>query len=304
MIAEACTSIGLTSQHQAFGARNFDWSDGQAFLVKVPKHTQERALALPHGNKPMTWRTHYGAVYITMAAHHKPALAYVVDGMNTQGLSMAVSELSGSQFQTPKAGEPVIGSAQLPARIMSDCASVQCALHTLHQLTVVPSMYQGQPSPVHYMLRDAFGDSAVVAYQHGHLIIHHPLKLSALTNTPYLQAVNKYHKKGELFGYHSLARFTQAAQALQNLPKQTSDWSTLAALFTILIQTEEPANSAYPTQWSVVRNQTHHIIYWQTQQDPRIRWLNLNTLSFNKHITTQSLSLQIHHAGNVNSYFK
>ena len=305
-----CTAIGFKAGNDAFAGRTFDWTDPQAFLVKIPVGTHQTASALPAGDTPLSWHTKYGAVLLTMASQNKPTIDDVVDGLNTQGLSMAVLELDNADYPTPTKGAPVIGSAQLTALVLSQCGTIACTTNLLKHTVVVPTIYKGNPSPLHYIVRDATGASATIEYLNGHLTLTNNPNWPILTNTPYADARKALHNfigfGGNTpipTGFDSLSRFIRATSFLQTMQPQTNTWQALSSGLTLLSDVREPLSSPYPTQWTVMRNQTQKIFYWKTSYDPRLKWIDLKTLSFAAGIPIEDIPLSIDDQGLCNNDF-
>ena len=263
--AQACTAIARPYRHDWYSARTFDWSDGRIMMVFNRSGAQHRARGLELGVRPLHWRARYNSMTLDMDNDGKPNTAAVVDGMNQMGLSVAVLELDKAQYPAVMKSRPAIGSSQLAQYWLDRYATVGQVLATLPSLAVTASVYQGQRVPLHYVLDDAGGDHAVVEYLDGRLKIYHghSCPLDDLTNTDYGSALQQWrqHKHGMLHhqgvsGYSSMARFLRVAYFLRDAVPPSTQKNQVSMLWAGLSLAREPSQSPWPTQWSVVRNNT------------------------------------------------
>jgi penicillin V acylase-like amidase (Ntn superfamily) len=288
----ACTSVALHWQGQMVTGRTFDWSDGSGFFVVSPKGVDRVAKGLPAGDVPQHWVTKYGSVSIHMARDNRPNPAAVVDGMNEKGLSVAVLELAQTRYIPVSSKTAVIGSAQFAEYLLDRFSSVAAVIKGLKTVHVVASLYHKLHVPLHYMIADAAGHSAVIEFLNGrlHLAEGVDLPVAVLTNTAYRNAVRElssYHAFGGDLpapgGYGSLARYVRAATYLSTLPKAISLAEANAYMFDILSDSAEPlGEGSTPTQWMVVRDNTSGVYYYRTADNPHVREIHLSAINFSK----------------------
>jgi len=178
-------------------------------------------------------------------------------------LQAAILELDATQYPQ-HSNKPTVASAMWVPYFIDQANSVKSAILLAKKINVVPTIYNGLPVPLHLMLNDASGHSAVLEYVHGKLKIYtgKALPLAVLTNTVYpkvLQEYSRAQKNSSLSaGYYSVARFVRAGYLLKTTKPQNSNQA-----FEILQAVSEPKDSDDPTQWSVVFNLTKRIAYFR-----------------------------------------
>jgi len=308
MSLEACTSMNINYKKAHWSARNFDWMDPRADLVITPHGFLQHAVNLPAQQHPISWRSRYNSVNITMVKGSKPNLGAVVDAINDQGLSAAVLELDKTQYPTIGLQTPAIGSSQLIQYIVDQCATVTCSLALIKKSHVVASVYNNKKVPLHYILNDASGHAAVVEYLNGVETVFsaQQFKTPVLTNTIYSKALSAlagydyFGGKAPLpGGIHSLARFVRAAAYLKQLQQPQTRWQVISYLLLGLDQAAQPLGTETPTQWTLVRDNSRPELYWRTSRDQRIRWLSLTAIPWQRLHRRRYLSLSIAQSGSV-----
>ncbi|MDF1760060.1 MAG: linear amide C-N hydrolase [Coxiellaceae bacterium] len=296
--AMACTAVARSYQGQWFSGRNFDWDDGQAFAVVNPPGVERKALSIAKKYKPLQWKSKYGSVTITMAWQGKPNPAAVIDGINQKGLSVAVLELDDTQYPAVSAQKPALGAAMLGQYLMDRYATVAQALKAVKTLPVVATVYKGKTTPLHFMLNDAGGHTAVVEFLKGKVKIHSgkSMPLRALTNTPYAEALKQWRAvsaqpldKRWPAGYESMTRFIKAGDFLQANHVPTTRWGQFSLMWVGLSTAAQPPGAKWPTRWQVVRNNTAPQLCFRSAINQRPRCFDLSKINFDK-TSYQSLS--------------
>jgi len=110
-------------------------------------------------------------------------------------------------------------------------------------------------------------------------------------------------------GPDSLARFVRAAWFIQSrpFPKQLSKQIT-TAFEGLSYVVEQPMvknkdgklePSAYPTRWSVVRDLTHRVLYFRTENDSHIRKIDLSQVNFAANQSVRRLPITAKVSGDI-----
>ena len=133
-----------------------------------------------------SWTNKYG--YVGRAAFTK-----IIDGMNTEGLTVSALYLPGTKFPTynPKDKKPVLAIYDLAVFLLSQTKTVAEALellqaHQLVQSAVLSPDKEGvfvKDIPIHYVVRDITGNSAVIEFIDGKVKIHENAG-DVMTNSP------------------------------------------------------------------------------------------------------------------------
>lgn len=289
-IALSCTNMLYRYKNQYLVARNFDWNTNNTFVLINPIGEKRETIQRENDEKPLVWRAKYGSVTFNLATPQGTLLhAAVQGGMNQEGLVVSLLELSDAQFQTPSRQVPNINNTYLVQYWLDNFTSVKQAVHALKHLNVVTTWWNGKTVPIHYVLRDAMGNSAVVDYLNGkaHVYMGRTLPFRVITNTNFTNArqlaQNNHDQSAPnplLSGYGSKARFLRGIQFLQHMPTLTSAKQAVELGFAALQDAAEPPDSPYPTVWSVVYNTKTLDMYYRTLKNSTTRELNLHELTF------------------------
>lgn len=137
-------------------------------------------------DKLATWKNKYG--YFGRAAFNG---SKIIDGMNTEGLSVAILYLPGSKFPAydPKDQKKVLSAYDVASFLLSQAASVAEGIHLLRTYQLVQSAVQAESGvfikdvPIHYVIRDKTGDSAAVEFVDGKVKIYEKAG-DIITNSP------------------------------------------------------------------------------------------------------------------------
>lgn len=196
---------------------------------------------------------------------------------------------------------------------MDNFKTVKEAIEGIDKIRVSPTIkIDGLEMPLHIILSDASGDSAIMEYIEGKLVIYHPLLVTVMTNSPpyneMLMLVKKYKGFGgekSAFGEGgSISRFVLAANSLNKTPVSTLPEETVSFAFDIIQGVTRVPGNEIATDWSVVRDSTAKKYYFRTIDDSNIRIVDLSKIDFSKLKLEKVLSLREKLAGNVNKHFK
>jgi choloylglycine hydrolase len=133
-----------------------------------------------------SWSNKYG--YVGRAGFDTPV---VIDGMNTQGLSISILYLPGSQYPqfNPSDKRPALSCIELGTYFLSQAKTVEEAYQLMQSHQLVDWAIEAKPGlfiksiPLHYSVRDKTGDSMVIEFINGEAKVYRPSG-SVLTNAP------------------------------------------------------------------------------------------------------------------------
>nr|MCH9715594.1 linear amide C-N hydrolase [Gammaproteobacteria bacterium] len=163
-----CTNILYKYKDQYLVGRNFDWLNNDTDVVFNPIGKKRETAQLAKNEKPLIWRSQYGSVTFVMTTPKGKLIPTAVQGgMNQKGLVVSLLEFSKAKFQKPSKTIPNINNTYLTQYWLDTCQSVAQAIKALNHLNVVTTWWYGNAVPIHYVLRDAKGNSAVVEYIDG-----------------------------------------------------------------------------------------------------------------------------------------
>jgi hypothetical protein len=180
--APGCSVVHLPPTVTASGtsivSRNYDFTTGSF------RGTRPKAGELPCTGRPYILELHPEGCYSSIALVSYDLLSGVVDGMNSEGLTVALladDELN-SKFKMEPAGLDTVGLGvlQMQRLLLDTCATVEEAKEAL----LLTKQYY-EVIPVHYLIADRHGKSFIWEYSQAHnreYIIENPGKPLVSTN--------------------------------------------------------------------------------------------------------------------------
>jgi len=288
--AQACSRIFWNSNDQAkVVARTMDlFMSDAARIVATPRGIAR--VSDTGDGKPLAWTARYGALVVTAFG------IATSDGLNEKGLSANVLYLDKTVYET-RDGRPGLANALWAQYVLDNFATVQEVLDGLKAVQIVSVAAGGQEWPVHLSVADASGDSAVVEFVDGKMVVHHGREFTVMTNEPPLdwQLVNL--KRYRTFGGTEVmpgdidpaSRFVRASSYLAMLPKPQSLVDAVAGVYSIArnvavppgaVDTsgQEDVSDTWDTLWTSVADITNGVYYFQSMRAPDLYWVDLSKL--------------------------
>ncbi|SHM78397.1 choloylglycine hydrolase [Cyclobacterium lianum] len=272
------------------------------------------------GKNSIEWVSRYGSLAVSSWD------ISTTDGMNEKGLVANMLWLVQSTYPTfDKEGDKKGLAISLWAQYMLDnFATVAAAVAAMRQATfaVVSDFIPGTNkfTTVHLSLSDASGDSAILEYIGGRLVIHHDPSYQVMTNDPpYEQqlAIGKYWENipGKTFlpgSVTSSDRFVRASFFLNSIPQTDNTRVAVASVFSVIRNVSVPYGfeiEGYPnlstTRWRMVADQKNLVYYFETALTPNAFWVDLKKIDFSKKAPVRKLDLSDHrtYSGESSGYF-
>lgn len=169
-----------------------DWNDATATtrLFSFPRGLERTGAPV---DNTIRWTAKYGSV---VASFYDASTA---DGMNEKGLVANVLHLAEAEFgDAAGSGKPLLSIGAWAQYFLDVFATVDEATEAMQDppfSVVAPTLPNGRAAAVHMSLSDPTGDSAVLEYLDGELVIHHDSEYVAMTNSPTYEqqlAINAY----------------------------------------------------------------------------------------------------------------
>ncbi|GAB3935816.1 hypothetical protein GCM10027614_11290 [Micromonospora vulcania] len=171
-------------------ARNFDWAANPAMVLRTDPPDGYAAISLvdlsylgvgadPSGDRRLL---------------NAPLLPF--DGMNERGLAVGLAADDAASYR-PDPAKPTVGSVRILRLVLDRAATVDeaVALFTRHNLD-----FDGGP-PLHYLLADATGASAVIEFVDGALRVERGTgRWQALTNVPVAGVPEQRRREDRRYG--------------------------------------------------------------------------------------------------------
>lgn len=325
--ADACTRVLYTAPDgTVITGRGMDWAeDMHTNLWALPRGMKRDGATGPDAPR---WVSRYGSV---IASGYDVGTS---DGMNEKGLVANLLYLAESDYGSP-GGKPALSISLWAQYVLDNFATVDEAVRALAQETfqvVTDSLPNGMKAQLHLSLSDATGDSAILEYIGGKLVIHHGRQYVVMTNSPtYDQqlALNAYWQGigGLVFlpGTNRAAdRFARASFLLGAIPRsvdrsyiaavpeQKFEFQALASVLGVVRSVGVPLGITTPGQpnisstiWRTVADQTRLVYAYDSATTPNVFWVRMAELDLREGAPVKKLTVAggAVYSGNVSSSF-
>jgi len=299
--ARSCTRVVyLGPGGTVVTARSVDWTeDTRTNLWLLPRGQARDGAA---GARSLRWVSRYGSLVATCFD------GCTVDGMNERGLVASMLYLAETEYPRPEPDDPrrPICASTWAQYCLDQYASVDEAAAALDQAPFFPvSSYapDGRPLSMHLALSDPSGDSAILEYLGGRLVIHHGHQFQVLTNSP------DYDRQLALKAYWNQVggavmlpgtgrpadRFVRASYYLRTAPSGGGGTQAVACAFAVIRNAsvplgQEPGGPS-PTLWRSVADQKNRRYYFESTFSPSVFWVDLAELDFRAGAPVRELEL-------------
>lgn len=312
--ARACSLILWNTNEQAVvAARTWDlYVDEKPRLVYLPRGIARRGAA--EGNAAQ-WTSKFSSAVLTAFD------AGSGDGMNEAGLGAHLLYLHGTEYE-PTDARPAVSNLWWAQYALDNYATVAETLAGLKTVRIVSNKALGREWPVHLALEDASGDSAVLEFVKGKLVVNHGKDVTVMTNEPTLdeQLVNLQRYK--LFGGNlampgdvdPASRFVRAASYLKTLPKPANIYEAVSHLagvaraiavpFGALDTSGGGAVDVWPTRWATIVDLTHKIFYVMPINSPAVFWVDFAKFDAKSSEILAVDPYDVRHSGDVSAQFE
>jgi choloylglycine hydrolase len=283
-------------------ARSMDWVEDPGSEVWVFPRGMKRNGAAGPGS--LEWTSRYGSAVVSFYG------IAAVDGINEKGLVANTLYLVESDYGRSAAGRPNMSIACWTQYVLDSFATVNEAVAALEKepfTLSAPILPNGEPAVGHMAISDPTGDSAILEYVKGKLVIHHGRQFQVMTNSPTFDqqlALNAYWK--EIGGLTMLPgtnraadRFARAAFYVSNLPQTADSKRAVAQIFSVIRGVSVPLGFTVPdkpniasTIWRTVYDHKDRVMYFDSATSPTVFWLPLDSLSFDAGAPVKRLALK------------
>jgi choloylglycine hydrolase len=293
--------------------RSMDWKeDMHTDLWAFPRGMERDGAA---GANSPKWTSRYGSV---IAAGYNIGSA---DGMNEQGLVANVLFLDESNYGQPDPERRHMSISLWGQYVLDNFATVAEAVTALQSepfQIVTRKLPNGVGAQLHLSLSDPTGDSAVLEYIDGKLVVHHGKQYVVMTNSPsYDQqlALNRYWESigGLEFlpGTNRAAdRYARASFLINAIPKAADPayiasvpqhsfaFQAVAGVMSVIRAVSVPLGITTPDQpnisstiWRTISDQTNKVYYFDSATRPNTFWVTLAKLNLQAGAPTLKLPL-------------
>jgi len=239
------------------------------------------------------WTSKYGSVTFNLVGRE-----WAFGGMNEAGLVLGSMELLRSRFPDPDERPPLpIGPwAQY---ILDTCEDVEDAVEADNKIRIADSA-----PPVHFLIADAKGNSAVIEWLNGKFVHYtgETLPVKALSNSVYSHALEVYKRGGPRWWDSDRGdtneRFTDAA-------KRNSEYKTSGEPNAVkyAFETLTRVVAAAHTKWNIVYDIAERQVFFRSAASPALKYLSLKDFDFSCSTPLQMLDINSAIEGNVSKSF-
>ncbi len=307
--AQACTRILANNKGDfVVVARSMDWATTTEPIITV----LPRGLRHDGGKvgpkeeisaNPLKWTSDYGSVVTTIYGVGS------ADGINERGLAAHMLYFPPADYGARQASKPGLQAALWAQYALDTAANVSQALANLKKIQVqkieIQTHGQTQRATVHLALEDASGDSAVLEYIGGKLVVYHGRQYRVMTNAPaydeqlrllgqlnYTNPTMDTHVPGNV---NPRDRFQRATYFLSVLSTPKTQRQAIAGMFTLIrnvsIPFGAPVNgSTFDTEYRTVSDLTDKRYYFELTTAPNVIWVDLKKLNFDPGASVMTLN--------------
>ncbi len=300
--AEACSrAVYLGPDNMTITGRTMDWSeDLRTNLHLFPRGIERRGAK---SDNTIFWTSKYGSIG---AAGYDIGIS---DGMNEAGLVVNLLFLPETVYSRPNDTRPIMGLSIWAQYVLDNFATVDEAVIELSKERFridAPDLPGGKKSLLHMAISDATGDSAILEYLNGRLIIHHGRKFQILTNSPTYDnqlAINNYWQSigglATLPGTNrSSDRFARASFYINAVEQSSNPKVAVPTVLSVMRNVSVPFGISMPdqphlssTRWRSVCDQKNKVYYFEPTLAMQTFWVNLQKVDFSKGRPEQILQL-------------
>lgn len=300
--ANACTrAVYFGKSGQTVTCRSMDWAeDTQTNLWLFPRD-MARDAGLAKGS--LKWTSKYGSV---IASIYEGGAA---DGMNEKGFVANLLYLAESEYSPAGDTRPALIISSWAQYLLDNFATVEEAVADARKESfrmVTVEAPNGAAGNVHMAISDPSGDSAILEYIKGKLVIHHGREYQVMTNSPIYDqqiALNEYWKQigGTVMlpGTNRAAdRFARASFYINACRQSDDPREAVASAFSVIRNCSVPRGISTPSQpnisstlWRTVSDQKNRVYYYENTASPSILWVKLDKLDFKSGSGVRKLTL-------------
>lgn len=303
--AHPCTRVLYKGPNQTvLTGRTMDFSvEIPANLWIFPRGMSRNGQA---GGNSLEWTSRHGSV---VASSWDIATS---DGMNEKGLVANLLWLVESEYPPfdKDGGKPGMAISMWAQYALDNFSTVREAVEAFRkeEFVVVSDFIPGTDkfTTVHLSLSDAGGDSAILEYIGGRLVIHHDPSYIVMTNDPRFEeqlAILRYWREvpANVFlpgSTRAADRFVRAHHFIRSVTQTDDPVVSVAAVFSVIRNLSVPYGisiEGFPnlstTRWRAVADQKNLRYFFETVLTPNTFWVDLREVDFGEDSGVRVLKL-------------
>jgi choloylglycine hydrolase len=241
----ACTSVFINKGDYSVVGRSMDFGMNMGFNVYMGYIGQENTtdIVVDAGKIPddarLSWKNQYG--FAGRSAFNTPI---IVDGLNTEGLSVAILYLPGATYPdyNPSDSRQALSIYDLSNYVLGNAKNVDEARRLIEDAQVVNAAIEAGNGvyatnlPIHHILRDKDGNTLVVEFHDKKINLYEGEEYRVVTNAPqlYWQIDNaKQYASLKITNTHANAEFENRMinyKEIYNFPGMRAEQTALMGL--------------------------------------------------------------------------
>ncbi|QDS89230.1 Penicillin acylase precursor [Rosistilla ulvae] len=318
---QACSRILWNSNKLAVVvSRTMDWpTSTEPILTLLPRGLQHDGgkvgpQVLVKEN-PAKWTSKYGSLVTTVYG------IGTADGFNEKGLGVHMLFLTATDFGERDETKPAVHAGLWGQYLLDNAANVKEAIELQEAIQIVMVEAKGRMATVHLAIEDASGDSAILEFIDGKLVVHHGRQFRIMTNDPtYDQQIELLDKldfsnpssETPLPGnVKPTDRFQRASYYAALLPEPKNEREAVAGVLAIARNVSVPFGAPYKgfgiynTEYRTVMNLTNLRYFFELTTSPNVIWAELSKFDLNPGAPVKVLDPDnIDLSGDVSSHFQ
>ena len=298
----ACTrAVYLGPNGTVITGRTMDWKTDIPTDLYIFPRGMSRSGA-DSGNT-VHWTSRYGSL---IASGYDMGTS---EGINEKGLVVNLLYLPGTVYAKEGDTRPVMGISIWAQYVLDNFATVEQAVNKLSKEEFridAPAMPGGEKSTMHMAMSDPSGNSAILEYIDGELIIYQGSQYQVLTNAPaynYQLVMNDYWQ--QIGGLRMLPgtnkapdRFARASFYINAALKTDDPVTAVQTVFSVMRNVSVPLGISTPdspeissTRWRSISDQKNMVYYFEATESFGALWVNLKNIDFAPNAPVKKLDL-------------
>jgi penicillin V acylase-like amidase (Ntn superfamily) len=287
-----CTRVlWNTNDIAVLTGRSMDW----------PESTEPLIVAFPRGRRrdggllltevvvpanPLRWTSTYASLVTTVYG------IGAIDGFNERGLAAHGLYLKSTEMGTRDPDVPGLHTGLWVQYLLDQAATVSEALALMEGVQLVMVASHGFDATIHLAIEDVDGDSAILEFAAGTLVVHHGREFTLMTNDPtydeqltLLAAQDFSHPDSAIAlpgNVNAVDRFQRAAYYSALLPTPATERQAVASVMAIMRNVSVPFGAPYRdfgiynTEYRSVCDLTRRIYFFELTTSPSTIWVRLD----------------------------
>lgn len=315
--SQACTRVMCESNDRVITSRSMDWEENIPTSLWIFPKGMDKNGGIDKNS--ITWKSKYGSV---VAVGFNSVTG---DGMNEKGLVANLLWLSEADYG--KSTKPTLSIGAFAQYILDLYSSVEEAVKNLEKLDfqIVAPVLPGDDAnaAMHVTISDSSGDSAVIEFIEGQMVINHSRKYKVATNSPVYDqqlSINSYWEdvggNAMLPGTHRPAdRFARASfytNSITQTKLYKNEKMAVSRAFSIIREASVPLGIKIvnegpvpSTIWRTISDQKALKYYFDPVVSPSTYWVDIKKLNLKDgaNVKTLDLSEYPNYSGEVSKKF-